>query len=403
MQKPYIPRDTYINKIRPYIDKELIKVLVGQRRVGKSYLLFQLMDEIKKSNAGANIVYINKELYEFKDIITYEDLMAYLIPLKHAGEKCYLFIDEIQDITEFEKALRSLLAQGEYDIYCTGSNARILSGELATLLSGRYIEIKIYSLSYNEFIRFHSFENTPDSFNAYLKYGGLPYLANLELTDEIVYEYLRNIYNTIVLKDIVERYKIRNVSLLQNLTLFLADNLGSIVSAKRISEFLKSQRIDLSVKVIIEYLSYLCNVFFVSEVKRANIIGRKIFEIGEKYYFEDVGLRNALIPYKQADINKLFENLVYRHLLALGYTVTIGQLGTKEIDFVAEQYNQKIYVQVAYLITDEQTTKREFGNLLDINDNYPKYVVSSDTLSEGNYKGIKHLHIQDFLTKTDFQ
>jgi len=402
MNKEYIPRPEYIEKIKPFIGKDIIKVLVGQRRVGKSYLLFNLMDEIRKNHPKGSLIYINKEDYAFRDVRTWKDLYEFIKKEKGNRKFCYIFIDEIQEIEEFERALRSLLSEGTFDIFCTGSNARMLSGELATLLAGRYIEIKIHSLSYNEFLTFHRIENNSESFIKYVKYGGMPWLVKTGLNDEVVFEYLHNIFNTIILKDVVERYHVRNVTILRSLILFLADNVGSIVSAKRISEYLKSQRIDISVRVVIEYLDYLSNVMLVTPVKRGAIEGRKIFEIGEKYYFNDTGLRNSLIPYRQSDLNKLFENLVYSHLITSGYSVTIGQSSGKEVDFVAERLAEKAYFQVAYMIPDQRTHDREFGNLLVIKDNWPKYVVSSDEMIGNPYEGIIHIHIRDFLMKTDF-
>lgn len=402
MNKEYIPRPEYIERITPFIRKDLIKVLVGQRRVGKSYILYQLMDEIRKVHPKASVIYINKEDYAFRDILTWNDLYEYIKKENGKEKYSYLFIDEIQEIKEFERALRSLLAEGVYDIYCTGSNASMLSGELATLLAGRYIEITVHSLSYNEFLTFHRLENNSESFLKYVKYGGMPWLVRTGLIDEVVFEYLHNIFNTIILKDVVERYHVRNVAILRSLILFLADNVGSNVSAKRISEYLKSQRIDISVRVVIEYLYYLSNVMLVTHVKRGTVEGRKIFEIGGKYYFNDIGLRNSIIPYRQADLNKLLENLVYSHLITSGYSVTIGQLGDKEIDFVAERRGEKAYFQVAYLIPDQGTHDREFGNLLLIKDNWPKYVVSSDEMTGGSYEGIIHIHIRDFLIRSDF-
>lgn len=386
----------------PFADQEIIKILIGQRRVGKSYLMFQLMDEIGLSFPGSVILYINKELYEFRQLITWEDLINHIHSLRKPDRKCFVFIDEVQDIQEFEKALRSLLAEGGYDIYCTGSNARLLSGELASLLGGRYIEIKVYSLSYLEFLQFHKLDNNQDSFLLYLRFGGMPYLKHLKLEEEIVYEYLKNIYNTIILKDVVARFRVRNTVMMQNLAIFLAANTGSMVSAKRISDFLKSQRMDITTKVVIEYLNYLSGVFLVFPAKRYDITGRRIFEIGEKYYFEDTGIRNALVPYKQSDINRLFENLVYRHLIALGYSVTIGALDDKEIDFIAEKQGERCYIQVAYLIADESTRHREFGNLQLIKDNYPKYVITADEMPGSSEQGIKHLNIREFLSASSW-
>ncbi len=403
MIKTYIKRPIYLDRIKPFIDKDIIKVIVGQRRVGKSYLLFQIMDLIKQKHKKANIIYVNKELNEFDNIKNYQDLINYIKKKTIKNKKNYIFIDEIQDIEKFEKALRDLKAKNKYDIYCTGSNANLLSGELATFLSGRYIEIKIFSLSYSEFLIFHKLKDSQDSFLKFIKYGGLPYLINLTLNDEIVYDYLKSIYNTILLKDVVKRYKIRNIFFLENLINYLADNVGSLVSAKKISDFLKSQKINISPNIVLDYLLFLVNAFFVFKVSRINIQGKKIFEINDKYYFEDLGLRNSIIGYKQMDINKIIENLVFLHLQTLGYKITVGQLKNKEIDFVCEKQNKKIYIQAAYLITNENK-EREFGNLLAIQDNYPKMVISCDEMiDQSDYKGIKHINIRNFLNKNNYE
>jgi len=401
-KKEYIYRAAYYKQIEPYIgDNKLIKVLIGQRRVGKSYILFQLMEEIKKRNPAMEILYINKEDYAFDFIKTYSDLIAYLkLKKKSKGNTC-LFIDEVQDIQSFEKALRSLQASGIYDIYCTGSNASLLSGELATYLAGRYIQIRIYSLTYPEFLQFHKLKESAESFQKYIKFGGMPHLINLRNEERIYYEYLRNIIDSIVLRDVVSRFKVRNVGFLQDLIHFLADNIGSIVSAKRISDYLKSQKINLLPKSVLEYLYYLETVFFVEKVKRTEIGGRKIFEIGDKFYFEDLGMRHTLIPFQQKDIHKVLENLVYHHLRSKQFDVFIGKQGDREIDFVAERNGEKYYIQVAYLIPDEKTHEREFGNLLKIGDNFPKMVVSMDELAGGQHKGIEHWSIRKFLTKFD--
>jgi len=376
----YIKRADYIEKIKPFIDKQVIKVIVGQRRVGKSFLLFQLMDVIKAHNPKANILYINKELYEFDSIRDYKDLMHYINQKTKKYKNNYLFIDEIQDIVSFEKTLRSLQNEKNIDIYCTGSNAKMLSGELSTYLSGRYIEIKVYGLSYPEFLQFHKLANSKDAFFSYIKFGGLPFLKNLELSEPIVNDYLRNVYHTILFKDIISRYQIRNVSFLESLVKFLADNIGSLVSAKKISDFLKSQKISISPNIVIDYLSYINNSYFIHKVRRSEVGGKKIFEIGEKYYFEDLGLRHTIIDFNIKDINKILENTVFRHLLSQNYGITIGKLGNREIDFVCTRGQEKLYVQVAYLISNDSVVDREFGNLLSIQDNYPKMVISMDDI-----------------------
>jgi hypothetical protein len=393
----YIARENVIEKIRPYIGNSLIKILIGQRRVGKSYVLYQLMDELSL-NSSPQIVYINKEDFKYDDIRTYADLINYVQSVVEPLKKVALFIDEIQEIASFEKALRHFQSQKTYDIYCTGSNSNMLSGELATLLAGRYIQIPIYSLSYSEYLIFHQKNDSTESLIEYLKFGGMPHLINLHYNEEVYYEYLRNVFNTIVLKDIVARYSIRNVPFLQDLIRFLANNLGSIVSAKRISDFLKSQQIAVQSRSVQEYLYYLESVFFIERVKRAEIEGRKIFEIGDKFYFEDVGMRNAITPFQMKDMGKLLENAVYHHLRINGFTVFVGKMGDKEVDFIAEKGNKVYYIQVAYLIVDESTYKREFDNLLAISDNYRKMVISMDEMAQGNYKGIEHWHIRKFLT-----
>lgn len=398
MNKTYIKRISYLKRIRPFMNKDVIKVLAGQRRVGKSYLLFQIMDELVRLGLKKNdLLYINKELHEFDALRDYRDLLNYIKRSTKGKKKTALFIDEIQGISQFEKALRDLQATGGYDIYCTGSNASLLSGELATYLSGRYVEIEVYSLSYPEFLIFHKLENSEDSLLKYVKYGGLPYLIHLDLSDEVVYDYLRSISNTILFKDVVARYSIRNVAFLERLVEYVADNVGSLVSAKKISDFLKSQNTRISPNVVLNYLSFLSDAFLVFKVRRSEIGGKRLFEINDKYYFQDCGLRHALVGYRLSDVNKVLENIVYMHLRASGYTVTVGQMGVREVDFVGEKKGEKLYVQVAYLIPDKKTWDREFGNLLLIPDNYPKFVVSMDKMIEGGEKGIKHMHITQFI------
>jgi len=397
MNKIYKKRPYYINKIKPYIDSNLIKVLIGQRRVGKSYILLQLMDEIKAKDPKANIVYINKEENEYDAVVNYRDLIVYAEKRAKKRVKNYLFIDEIQDIANFEKALRHLSAKKTFDLYCTGSNARLLSSEIATGLSGRYIEIPVHALSYQEFLQFHHLKAGEGSLLQYIRYGGLPFITNLALNDEVVYGYLQSIYNTIILKDVVARFNIRNVNFLNRLLEYLADNIGSLVSANRISDFLKSQRIKTTPNIVLNYLSYLSSSFIIREVNRANVKGKKIFEINEKYYWEDLGLRNSLVGYKADDIGQMLENLVFLHLARLGFKINVGQLEDKEIDFVAEKAGKKIYIQVAYMIGNKTVKDREFGNLLQIPDNYQKIVVSMDKLTGSDYKGIKHYQIGEFL------
>lgn len=394
----YYKRELYIGRIKPFINTQMIKVLTGQRRVGKSFLLFQLMDHIHVLYPSSDLIYINKELFEFDALKDYTDLINYVTQQrKNFNDKCFLFIDEVQDIASFEKALRHFFAEGTFDIYCTGSNANMLSGELATYLSGRYIEFKVYSLTYNEFLQFHKLEDSSDSFTKFYKFGGLPYLVNLPFDELLVSNYLRSIYDTIILKDVVNRYNIRNVRQLQDLTVYLADTIGNLFSANKISEYLKSQRVELPPKTILEYLNYLNNAYFVKRLRPFDIQGKRQFQIGEKYYFEDLGIRHAIRPFKANDIAQVLENIVCHHLLVHGYNLSIGRDGDKEIDFVGEKNGEKIYIQVAYSVMDPKTYEREFGNLLAIKDNYPKMVITMDEIEGNSNEGIKQIPIRKFL------
>ena len=395
MDSLYI-RNTYLKKVEPYIGKEIIKVLTGQRRVGKTILLKQIQYLVQQLDKKANTIYVNKEQHEFKQIKNADDLFEYIESQLQPKQSNYVFIDEIQEIQDFEIALRQLLVKG-VDIYCTGSNANMLSGDLATHLSGRYIEFHINSLSYTEFMEMHQLPNNNDTLNKYIRYGGLPYLVNLPLSDEIVYGYLKSIYNTIILKDIVARYNIRDVDFLDRLVEYLSDNLGSYVSSNKISDFLKSQRVHLSVNTVMNYLKYLSSSFFINKAERIDIIGKKRFEINDKYFFTDLGLMHSIIPFTGAQIGSVFENLVYNQLIYEDYKVYIGKHQDREIDFVAQKGNITKYIQVAYQLPDEKVREREFGNLLKIEDNYENIVVSADEFTT-DYKGIKHIHIREFLS-----
>ncbi len=390
-------RTHYLDKVRPFIGKNIIKVLTGQRRVGKSYLLFQIIRSIQKENPDASFLYINKEDLSFSFITTAENLNDYVLTHKSKSDKTFVFIDEIQDIENFEGALRSLLLHEDLDIYCTGSNANLLSGDIAGFLSGRYIELQVFSLSYEEFVAFHNLTESNGSLDKYLKYGGLPYLIHLPLEDAVVFEYLKNIYNTIVYRDIIHRYAIRNVPFLEQLVLFLAAHTGSIFSAKKISDFLKSQRINMAPNQVQTYIQHLVNAFLVHKVPRYDLIGKRLFEIGEKYYFENLGIRNGLWGYRLEDRGKIMENAVYNHLVFKGYKVRVGVLGSNEVDFVAEKEGEKKYIQVALTINDPNTMEREFSNLKKIDDNYPKTVITMDAFSGNTVEGIEAIDLRSFL------
>lgn len=395
-----ISRQIYIEHILSFLNKGMMIALTGQRRVGKSYVLRELADIIHLKNPDANIVYINKEKKKYDSIRNDSDLYAYIEGKFPEDEDNYLLIDEVQDIEGFENTLRSLNADEECQIIVTGSNAKMLSSELSTYLGGRYIDIHIQSLSYREFLRFHNLEDSAESLDKYLSFGGLPHLYRLGLENEdMVWEYVQNIYNTIVLKDVVQREGLRNVTLFENLMSYVSDNTGQLVSATSISKYLKAQRVELTPLSAVNYLKAASNAYIINKVKRYDIHGKRLLETNDKYYFEDLGLRNLLVGSNRAkDIEKVMENAVYLHLKNMGYKIAVGTLLNGEIDFVAEKGGKTIYIQVAYLLNEESTVKREFGNLMQVPDNYPKYVVSMDPITKPkDYDGITHMPLRTFL------
>jgi predicted AAA+ superfamily ATPase len=356
-----------------------------------------VQDVIEQNGGPCNFIYVDKEDDAFSQIATEADLTEYINSKSRTNAVNYVLVDEIQEIENFENSIRSLAAKPNYDIYITGSNSQLLSGELATRLSGRYVEIQVYSLDFREFILFHDSKNDPDSLQFFLKFGGMPFLRHLELKETIVYEYLKNVFTSILYRDIVARYGIRNVNFLDRLVHFVADNIGNILSAKKISDYLKSQRVNISVNIVLDYLSYLTNSQVIIPVKRMDLKGKHIFELGEKFYFQDLGIRNALAGFRPSDMGKLLENCIFNHLISHGYTVYTGDWQQREIDFVAEKNNERVYIQVAYLLAEPATVEREFGNLALIQDNYPKLVVSLDPSFSNSINGIAHWNIKRFL------
>lgn len=396
-----IIRQAYIDQIEKYLGKETIVVVVGQRRVGKSYMLRQLL-ELKSKDSANNIIYIDKEKRQFDAIQTYQDLNAYIEEHIDRAKHNYILIDEVQDIKEFERSIRSYRTEPNTDVIITGSNAHMLSSDLTTLIGGRYKEIRILPLSYEEFLVFHALPDNDESLGKYISFGGLPGLVVMGLDEEIARDYQMGIYNTVLLKDVVMRNQIRNVSFLEDLVRYLADNSGKLISANNICKFMKSQGLTITPTLIINYLSFLCASYIISEVKRFEVHGKKLFESNGKFYFQDHGLRNAIAGgEREGDIEKVLETVVYQHLMRMGFTVHVGQLKAGEIDFVCSRLNgERAYVQVAYVIADESTRQREFGNLKAIKDNYPKYVVSmSPLVDRSDNDGIIHLHLRRFLTQ----
>jgi len=394
-------RDIYLKKIIPFINKPVIKIITGIRRCGKSFLMKQIISELNATGIeNKNILYINKELVTFNFIENYTQLYTYISEKFNSTQgKKYILIDEIQEIQQWEKAVGSLFAENEYDIYITGSNAHLLSSEIATLLSGRYVEINLYTLSYKEFVQFRNTEltNAEDEFYLYLKYGGFPVIHFFDYNDELIYQYINSLYSTILLKDIISRYNIRNVQLFENLTKFVFDNIGNIFSGNSIAKYLKAQNISMGLDTIQNYLQYLENSFLVYKVNRYDLKGKRILEIHEKYYLSDIGLKNAMLGYREKDIAGMLENIVFLKLKQSDYKVFIGKFLDYEIDFVAEKGNSRIYIQVAYLLNSKETIEREFQVMKQISDNYPKYVLSMDKHQTTNNEGIIRMNIIIFL------
>ena len=394
-----IRRQSYIDKIEKYLGKETIIVLVGQRRVGKSCILKMIRDD-KMADSGNNVIYIDKEKWQYDAIQTYRDLNEYIE--KHwANDKYnYILIDEVQDIEEFERSVRSFRTEPHPDIIITGSNASMLSNELSTLIGGRYKEIYIQSLSYNEFLEFHNLSDNDESLSLYIQYGGMPGLAKIGLEEDDAREYQIDIYHTVLLKDVIMRNQIRNVPFLENLVRFLADNIGKLISANSIAKYMKSQGESITSSVVINYISFLCEAYILHKVNRYDIHGKRVFENNDKFYFEDNGVRNAIAGgTREGDIEKVIENIIYEHLIRLGYQVYVGQLQAGEIDFVCTKpEGQRIYVQASFIIAEQATREREFGNLRSIKDNYPKYVISmTPLLTKNDDDGITHIHLRKFL------
>jgi hypothetical protein len=395
-----ITRKYYADKVDSWIGKEHVIVLVGQRRVGKSFVLKDFIQR-HQQETDANIIYVDKEKRKYGFIKTHNDLGRYIEEHFDINKHNYILVDEIQDIEEWERAILSFYTEERTDVIITGSNSKMLSTELSTRLSGRYIEIPIQSLSYSEFLQFHHLPDSDESIRTYINYGGLPGLRVIGLDDDDqVWEYLRSVFNTVMLKDVIERHSIRNIPFLNNLIVFLADTIGKQTSATSISKFMKSEKMDISTNIILDYTSYYAEAKLIDAVRRYDIHGKRLLETNRKIYFGDVGLRNLISGGdREGDIEKVIENVVYQHLLHLGYQVFVGDLRAGEIDFVCKKPNEVKYVQAAYLIDTEETRQREFGRLQEIKDNYQKYVISLTPLVvRRDYEGIQHLGLREFLT-----
>lgn len=398
-----IKREMYMSRIRPFIGTELVKVMTGIRRCGKSVMLDLIKEELKeKGVAPAQMVSFNFEAMSNAHLCSAQALYEEVMKRASSIEgKTYLFFDEIQEVVQWEKAINSFRVELDCDIYITGSNAKLLSGELATVLGGRYVEFTIYPFSYAEFLELYRSVEPSSSdaevFQKYLTIGGMPYLANLRYAPEPSKQYLTDIYNSVVLNDVVKRNKIRDVDLLSRIVAYVVSNIGTTFASTSIAKFFKSENRKVAPETILNYIKYCADAYLFYQVNRQDLQGKQILATNEKYYMADHGLREAVFGGNMRDINLILENIVYMELLRRGYSVTVGKAGDKEIDFVCQKQNQKLYVQVCYLLASEETVNREFGVYAAIPDNFPKYVVSMDEIDMSR-DGIKHCKFRDFLT-----
>lgn len=393
-----IRRNDYIVQVSSLLGKGEAVVLTGHRRAGKSCILELLSDEL---SADGHVIYIDMEDPANADLVTFHELSEKIKAGVVEGRN-YVLIDEVQEVKEFEKALRYWVKQDGVDVVVTGSNAAMLSSDIASSFAGRYHRVHVSSLDYREFLQFYGLEDSDDAFSQYLRWGGLPFLYRVPLEDERTRtEYLGSIYDTIFVKDIVRRKNVRNVALLDNLARFVADNSGKVFSANSISKYLKGSAMAVSANTVGEYMDALCDTYMIDRVKRYDIKGKSVFEQQDKYYFEDLGLRNYLCRDKRSlDMEKVLEGAVYLKLKRSGYEVYVGQLNGKEVDFVARRGDELIYIQVALQVSGEETYEREFGNLKLIKDNYPKYVVTMDpNVGLIHDSGIVSCSAREFLLK----
>jgi len=394
-----IKREIYLSRILKWVDRPMIKVITGVRRCGKSSLLEMIMENVKEKG---NVVYVNLEIYDYYEERQAKKLYEYIKKHSESTRKNYIFVDEIQKCKGWEEVVASLLAEKNYDVYITGSNASMLSSDLATNIAGRYIEFKVYPLNFKEFLMFSNHLRPSkithkDLFDEYLYFGGFPGLFSIVDDDKSKKQYLRSIRDSVVLRDTVQRQDIRDVDLLERIMAYSFDNIGQTFSALSVSNYLKSIQIKGSVPTVASHLNALSDAMLLEKSRRYDIKGKKIMKRMEKYFICDLGIRHVEINYRAEDIGQLLENVVYNELLVRGYEVFVGKEGTREIDFIAEKDGQKKYIQVTYLLASEEAIEREYKPLLMVKDAYPKYVLSMDELAIRNRDGVFHMNIIDFL------
>ena len=395
-------RDLYLNQLIQFKDKKLIKVITGLRRSGKSTLLSLFENHLITSGVDRNhIIRMNFESFEFDEITNYKELHAYINKrILDPNKRHYILLDEVQQVSSWERVINSFLVDANVDIFITGSNAYLLSSELSTLLSGRYVEIKMQPLSFKEYLAFLDSDkemSLPEKFNQYLEYGGLPTIVELLDNPDTIGPFLEGIYNTVLMKDVIERNGVRDAALLESILKFIAANIGSIVSTKKISDYLTSSGRKTTSDTIDNYLKMLENAFIIYKANRYDLKGKMFLKTLEKYYIVDIGIRNRVIGLRNTDYGHVLENIVYLELLRRGYEVSIGKIGSLEVDFVASKPNEKIYYQVSATIMDEKTRERELRPLESISDNYPKYILTMDQTVFNDYSGIRVKNIIDFL------
>ena len=406
LQTQMIKRNDYIQQLKPFIDKPLVKVLIGIRRCGKFTVLKMLEEELLSVGVQPDqILFINLESFNYSDLNTATELYQHVKNRLPDGKKCYLLLDEIQEVQNWEKAINSFLVDFDVDIYLTGSNSHLLSSELATHLAGRYVEIPVYTLSFSEFLDFRKYylpqssENAQTLFLNYLRLGGFPVIHTSDYPDDTAYKVVYDIYSSVILRDTIQRYKIRDVELLERVVKYSFDNIGNTFSGKNVADYFKSQQRKVDINTIYNYLYALEGAFILYRVPRYDIKGREILKTQEKFYVGDVALLYATMGFKDRLISGILENLVFLELKRRGYQVYVGKLNNKEIDFIAEKKSEKLYIQIAYKLDSEQTIEREFYSLSQINDHYPKYVITMDEFWKDTIEGVKHIYISDFLNR----